>query len=61
MASQIYSLGVYKWTGEKYELIRSEKQSYIDSIDRYIKTTRTLIDTTWSNEIDTLRDDQLTR
>ena len=61
MASQIYSLGVYKWTGEKYELIRSENQSYIDSIDRYVRTTKVLIDTTWSTEIDTLRDDQLTR
>ena len=61
MASQIYSSGIYKWVGKNYKLIRSEKQSYIDSIDRYVRTTKVLVDTLWSTEVDTLRDDQLTR
>jgi hypothetical protein len=61
MGSQIYSLAIYRWTEDNYVLTRSERQTYVDSIDRYIRTTKQLADTTWSTEVDTLRDDQLMR
>lgn len=61
MASQIYNSSTYKWLNGEYIMVRSEQQNYIDSLDRYIRITKHLQDTTWITKTDTLRDEELNR
>ena len=61
MASQIYSSSTYTWKNDRYEMIKSVNQSYIDSIDRFIRISKSLTDTTWTIKVDTLKDEELDR
>ncbi|QCK15585.1 XAC2610-related protein [Mangrovivirga cuniculi] len=60
MASQIYSKKLYRWNNGDFELIKYENQTYSDSLNRFIRTTKTLEDSGWTVKVDTLKD-ELTR
>lgn len=54
MASKIYGITEYKWNNEKLEIVKKVNQDYLKSLNAFICTTKTRIDTSWITEIDTL-------
>ncbi|MCL2764939.1 MAG: leucine-rich repeat domain-containing protein [Treponema sp.] len=58
-AGLIYVFAQYKWENEELSPIHSERQDYDYESELYIRTTRTLQNGSWTEQIETFRDEDL--
>jgi hypothetical protein len=58
-AGAIYYHGQFKWDNGQLTLIYSENQDWDDASQRYIRTTRTLQNSEWTQQTDTIRREDL--
>ena len=59
MASRLYGSSTYIWENDKLTEVKNVNQSYIDSLNVFVRTTRELIDNTWILKVDTLTEDDV--